>query len=767
MAAVQSNSSLLRTRSLRAPPAKPAALTAPNAASHSSHSQRSTSLQLPTCTSSVVLFLTNLRLLDLDLDSDWPDITATTFSAKDAAGGQKKRIHCVEWALYRLFDLWDHAETQNKLRPFYPPIDQFQSINLRAALVRSLEQAKKAGVLGRDALIRKTMLDECKGERLEEVLAAFSSAVLKKLVAERALNGGSEYRPTVSESISLENWGYSGNRTELNGLLLAHKASLRSTLDRKKAARDRYRNFEEILAAKERDIVRRQEHARLDARSQDPDISETAKAEVRRVLRSNWTGNEQWLDGLLLSQAQSRKSGLLSTPFDQVWSSVKDGDITDLEDDTNDLLEQLDQRVLRQKARLQKWDDFQRCTFGDAKSRVSRKAAEQPKKSGVDLGLTAHFHTHSTTQRQSKQAQSESVPPDYAALINSLENTMESPKQPNIPSFSNLLSGVRRRPASVVSGYVPPPPSEPIAEPISDLSEWEDEPDEKVVAPKEAGKSNNHSIGGGIRQSGIPAAVTGSRRLMVRTRSQPTKRQTSPVRHPDSIETNNEPLRPQTQASPTSTQNLRSSTDSIVPSSISSYEEAASPPSRTSDDDVTLTCQHPLSPTQALADEILASMNNTSPSPSKKSRYTLSLAERTRMSMTRTKPFQPEDATPPVSPVKASHARLDDDPVAEKSAEPGEQYEDLIARTRRSMAGFEAAKQKAQLERRRSQRKSRVMQRKDSYFPKVEEERIGDASIAEDLIEAGEEDYAAVFMSRPRIATSPAPRPGASPWNEE
>ena len=65
--------------------------------------------------SNVGLFLTNLRLLDLDLLEDWPDITLQTFaSTKDSAGqGQKRRIQCVEWALYRLFCLWDPEESQN------------------------------------------------------------------------------------------------------------------------------------------------------------------------------------------------------------------------------------------------------------------------------------------------------------------------------------------------------------------------------------------------------------------------------------------------------------------------------------------------------------------------------------------------------------------------------------------------------------------------------------------------------------------------------
>ena len=62
--------------------------------------------------SNLASFLTNLRLLDLDLLPDWPHITERTFSAKDPAQGQKKRVYSVEWALYQLFALWDPEETQ-------------------------------------------------------------------------------------------------------------------------------------------------------------------------------------------------------------------------------------------------------------------------------------------------------------------------------------------------------------------------------------------------------------------------------------------------------------------------------------------------------------------------------------------------------------------------------------------------------------------------------------------------------------------------------
>jgi hypothetical protein len=56
----------------------------------------------------IKLFVTNLRLLDLDLRDDWPEITVQTFSAKNA--DQRQRISGTEWALFRLFEIWDPDE---------------------------------------------------------------------------------------------------------------------------------------------------------------------------------------------------------------------------------------------------------------------------------------------------------------------------------------------------------------------------------------------------------------------------------------------------------------------------------------------------------------------------------------------------------------------------------------------------------------------------------------------------------------------------------
>jgi len=105
-----SNPPVARTRSLRVPPSS--SLKPMPAAAASSQSTQGIS--------NVSLFLTNLRLLDLDRQKDWPDITNETLSTKkDAQQNQKKRIQCVEWALYQLFAIWDPEETRNACGSFF------------------------------------------------------------------------------------------------------------------------------------------------------------------------------------------------------------------------------------------------------------------------------------------------------------------------------------------------------------------------------------------------------------------------------------------------------------------------------------------------------------------------------------------------------------------------------------------------------------------------------------------------------------------------
>lgn len=610
------------------------------------------------------------------------------------------------------------------------------------------------------------MLDDCKGERLEEVLAVFSSAVLKKFVAERTLNSGLEYRPTISEGISLENWGYSGDRTELNGLLLAHKASLKSTLAKKNSAREKYRDFEELLDMKERGIARRREQAKSSAREGLTKVSTTEKAEVRRVLRNNWTGNEQWVDGLL-GHSLSHKGGLFNTPFEEVWDGVRAGHVTDLEEQTAGLLEQLEQRVHHQKTRLQKWEDFRKSTFGNIRPRVARESPTKEKKNESGFDFTAHLDLNLNDPTSSAYKKFDYQPPEYANLLVGLRADLGVLKDTRIPDFSSLINTTRRGPARAISSqFIAQEPAESAADPVSDLSDWDDEPEEVIPQPKIGEASTN----GNGRLTDMPRGFVASKKQLPVLRED---RRTDPVDREDPVEVQGEHRRSRKEPRSDPMEHKPSVKEDHGPTSTSTYQESQPPrsPDQPRPRAKASNSQPPpsdaKSPTQALADEILNCINNTSPSPVKKARYTLSLTERTQLSLVRTTSLAPTgDETPQASPVKERDMEEDDDLPTDNYPERGEEYEDLMTRTRRSMVGFEAARQKAQLERRRSLRKSKVNERRESYFPKLDEEGGADFTVIEGLMEESQEDCEAIFRSRPRIATSPAPSPNRQ-WLEE
>lgn len=69
---------------------------------------------------SLSLFLTNIKLLNLDQLPDWPGISAETFASSGTTlQDQKRRVQCVEWALYQLFVIWDPDEAANVRIPLH------------------------------------------------------------------------------------------------------------------------------------------------------------------------------------------------------------------------------------------------------------------------------------------------------------------------------------------------------------------------------------------------------------------------------------------------------------------------------------------------------------------------------------------------------------------------------------------------------------------------------------------------------------------------
>ncbi|KAI9865099.1 MAG: hypothetical protein M1813_002418 [Trichoglossum hirsutum] len=423
------------TATLTAPSALPANTKAPlPVKSHAPHSTGGPS--------NVSLFLTSLRLLDLDKHPEWPGISRHTFSTKDAQQSQKNRIRCVEWALYRLFEIWDGESTANKLQPFFPPLEPLQSINLRAALFRCLSELKKDGVLGRDMVLRKTMLDECKGERFEELLAAFAAVVLKKkkkkkrkrmLLHKDAGSAGIGWQLSTATSLTIE------EQSLLRPLVIAHRASLTNRLREREETKGRYEDFASLLELKRRQVVRREEELNLSTEEQKGEsiISDEEGKTLRRQWQENWVGGEKLLDIVTDGDARPGIDELLSERYGLIWEKVEDGKLSEVENmREKTLLEELDGRVRDQKLRLEGWKIFRvefdkRANEEKMKSKVPRNSGQ--KKQGLNLSFEDHkeltpgtkspfkFIPDAKAQGPGETTGDEGIEHEYARLMQSMK----------------------------------------------------------------------------------------------------------------------------------------------------------------------------------------------------------------------------------------------------------------------------------------------------------------------------------------------------------
>lgn len=312
------------------------------------HRRTKSTPRAATWASLITLYITNLRLLNLDLLPDWPDITATTFSNVDA----RARIKASEWSLYQLFRLYDPALTSDRLQPFFPPLEPLQSINLRAALYRCLDGLKKNGVLGRETVLRKTMLDECSGDKFWEVCMVLSALVLRKVILEKKSKGG--VRPVAQRLGTAQGLG-KRERDMLVPMAMAHKAALAKVLQEKQAVRERLAKLDAILEDKDSDLAKRKAELHERARGGRSQKQTDTLDVVSQHIRKGWTGDDALRDAIISGEnGSSRDRALLGSTADFVShageSSVDGHAVAEA-----GALENIEQRARSQNLRLRRW----------------------------------------------------------------------------------------------------------------------------------------------------------------------------------------------------------------------------------------------------------------------------------------------------------------------------------------------------------------------------------------------------------------------------
>ncbi|KAF1980210.1 hypothetical protein BU23DRAFT_522201 [Bimuria novae-zelandiae CBS 107.79] len=697
-------------------------------------------LSNPLQTSDIKLFVTNLRLLDLDRRQDWPNITVQTFSAKNA--DQKQRIGAVEWSLFRLFEMWDPVETSQKLQPFFPPLEPLQSRNLRIALHRSLDALKKDGILGREAVLRKTMLDECKGEKFYEILASFSAVVLKKSLASHKRQAPNKaVARTLTTSATLSSQG----QASLLPLAIAHKAALTNLLRRKEEKRRRYTEFGHLLDAKAEEINRRIRKTAETPRASKPAVPQKEADAIKKQLKDNWVGDQRWVDVMLHGDDVQVDAVFLNTSFKKVWQMVEQG--RRLEDAVPEigLLENLQLRVEEQKTRLERWKEFREKIQSEDES----QKAHPTKTSALVKDLK--FDSHLQLQLSSKLSERE--PTDRRKLRPAYQDILVELDEELSQAASTRYSQSSMAP-SMRSGRVS---RSPVQHQIS-RSRSDSIPKNTASLPKIA----KPRVPSRIKLDDI---VSSRPTLLARpTGATPVDSEATLVGQTFTRRT--APVSPAADSPTEQLPHLEPTEDvSDAPSASASPEETpaveqpsppSSPPPRSSyyPSEPPILELPSLSTEEALAAQIVSTVGDATPSPAKKPQPRLSLMERTRMSMVRTTSFEPISESPslpdpPTSTVEDRHAAL-------------------MERTRLSMAALSAKpKSRASLapnERKKPARPSQVFPvnqfdtprraRKSEFLVVEEEVEENEKTPKEDLF-SDDVDYDRVFRSRPKIATSP------------
>lgn len=595
------------------------------------------------------------------------------------------------------------------------------------------------------------MLDECKGEKFYEILAIFSNACLKKVLESRESSVSGEAvarRLAIAPMLSVE------SQQSLLPLAIAHKAALVNILRRKEQKRRRYLEFEAMLNSKTEDINRRIRKNKDTPRAKRPAVPQREADAIKKQLKDNWIGNQKWLDVMLQGDDVQVGEAWMGSRFDKIWRMVEHG--RKLEDVTPEagLLEHLQSRVQEQKDRLAKWKTFHERLQQDKTDPTATavKAPTVTKEFKFEDHLQYALPSSKRSASETKPARRPPMSSEYEGILSEMKEDLarvttsksvrSAPPLARRRTSSGAHSPARSR-KNTRSESIPHVPVSPVrsTRPVlqSKKSSLERVP---VLLPTRRAPITATPIDSEATLVGHTSALRSAGTVSYPTESTVEEYAVSEP-EPDVPEVVEPPSSPP-QAMEDSLQPLSPEPTFALP--FEPPTPFLEPPE--------------LNPEEALAEQIVTSIGDATPSPVKKPqpRMSLSLLERTRMSMARTTSFEPISE----SPLPEPSPQL---PTLPPHPEP-DRRATLLERTRLSMMAMESKpRQSLGGPRDKDKRKSRnslfpVNQfdtpRTRKSFEIIEEAKSTDPErTPKEVLFSDEVDYERVFKSRPRIATSP------------
>jgi len=631
-----------------------------------------------------------------------------------------------------------------------------------------MNELKKNGVLGRESVLRKTMLDECKGDKFYEVIAIFSNAVLKKVLAAR--DQGLEDAAIVRKLATASMLSADQQRSLLP-LAVAHKAALLNVLKQKEEKRRKYMEFQHLLDSKAADINDRIRKCKESPRAKRPAVSQKEAEAVKKQLKDNWIGNQKWLHVMLHGDRVQAEDAFLNSRFDKVLHMVERGSRLEQVVAEAGLLENLQSRVQEQQKRLQTWKAFHEELRGEGTEK-NTSTNEKPAATAKEFKFDHHSQYQLPSSKETIEAKSRrpAMRTRYRDILSEMEDELENASKVRANPIVTIIP--RRR----VSPKKPPPPVPNRSKKPTLSDSIPASPTSPAVPPKPQLQSRQHSF------ENVPILPRPSQQVQAAVKPVDSDATLVPSIAPvhDTVESPAEAYHeasPAPRSTPPTSDPINEATEETP---ISSHQEASpgflpelssgNPSERpipTFDPPV-------LDAEEILADQIIDSIGNATPSPVKKPqpRMSLSLMERTRMTMARTNSFEPVPESPDL-PLPT----MVQPPLPSGDAD---RQATLLERTRLSMLATQsnprpAISDQANKETRKTSRSSLFpVNQFDTPRSRKSIEDLGQEEDAESIertpteqLFSDEVDYDRVFKSRPRIATSPVWSPGTEPGTED
>jgi hypothetical protein len=609
---------------------------------------------------------------------------------------------------------------------------------LRAALFKCVNELKKSGDLGKEVIIRKTMFDDCKGEKLQELLASFSTIVLRKILA-----AGQTGKKSIAGQLAIARRITSEEHESLLPLAVAHQASLTALLRRKRDLTAKYRKFGSILDTKEQELDHRFEEVVKTQTFLDENlIPDQTVSRLSALFEKHWQGDSRLVDTIAQGEEQGLGDSLFDRQFQQVWPEVSEGSFDEEIGTTQQgLLQDLEKRVAEQEARLKQWKDFKDAMKTDNKLRIS------PKKQELPLTRT----TGSDGDRQKRRERDLVFSPRKSPRKSDWELKPKEADSSPTPAMPKTTKANIKLPRSA-SKQLNPSKEDKLKD---ETSVTQERRSTGLLSPVGGGQDDSDNSGfsevsgGQLHEFASPNTT----RVKDEDASSRASKKKDVVAHPaekrdvngSGKELANPPAPARKPLFPPTNGKSPKSTDDRSPVQRSptghDREESYTDTQEPDEDDL-------------LAEQIVSMTINAAPTPKQPQ---LSLEERTRQSIAFASPrkFQGLQSEAPSRPLPPTTAKEDSSHA--QSSGPNT----LLERTRKSISLL-PHKPKPSRKSMHERRTSKIYPTNQFETPKKQLASVRE-STPPDLLFSPGAGYDSVFKSRPKIANSPTPSP--VPWD--